>query len=194
MWMSATSAVPAEKLRRQPSALSATLLMPSAEHWMPSSPIRTSLSVQSHERYFLLFARKMSPKRNSLQLLKVFDGISRIRPPSRSACVSPKSAAHSALPHYLQYRKNVDAQITVQAKDGSELLNSSPREEPQQLVAFQGSGINSADILKTLFDDLPQQELVSAHEQKTSCERIRLGRPTIHEIKKQSSYNQRQPI
>ena len=122
MWMSATSAVPAEKLRRQPSALSATLLMPSAEHWMPSSPIRTSLSVQSHERYFLLFARKMSPKRNSLQLLKVFDGISESRPPSRSAFVSPISAAHSALPHYLQYRKNVDAQITLKTENGSELL------------------------------------------------------------------------
>ena len=121
MWMSATSAVPAEKLRRQPSALSATLPMPSAEHWMPSSPIRTSLSVQSHERYFLLFARKMSPKRNSLQLLKVFDGISRIRPPSRSACVSPKSAAHSALPHYLRCRKNGDAQVPLKAESSSEL-------------------------------------------------------------------------
>lgn len=122
MWMSATSAVPAEKLRRQPSALSATLLMPSAEHWMPSSPIRTSLSVQSHERYFLLFARKMSPKRNSLQLLKVFDGISEIRPLSRSVCVSPISAAHSVLPHYLRCRKNGDAQTTLKPKDGRELF------------------------------------------------------------------------
>lgn len=109
MWMSATSAVPAEKLRRQPSALSATLLMPSAEHWMPSSPIRASLPVQSHERCFLLFAGKMSPKRSSLRPSKVFDGISESRPPSRSAFVSPISAAHSALPHYLRYRKNGDA-------------------------------------------------------------------------------------
>lgn len=112
--------------------------MPSAKHWMLSSPIRTSLPEQSRERCFPLSAGKMSPKRTSLQLLKVFDGISESRPPSRSAFVSPISAAHSALPHYLQYRKNVDAQISLKAASGSELLSIRPLYEFRQCIISRG--------------------------------------------------------